>query len=735
MGAAILPVIPAGKKPAIQGGAKAASRNKTVIDHWFKGRPNLNIGIATGAKSEFFAIDVDGPEGKASLEALTHEHGLFPKTVVVKTPRGFHGYFKSPDYPVPNSVGRIARGIDIRSEGAYVVGPGSETPAGRYYFLPGHGPEAVQIATPPDWLLALIGKKPTPAEVTPVSAPKLSATDRVRSEAYGNSMFRGETDRLRKAPLHQRNDTLNTCAYKCGRYVAHGLLDRAVVTATLTQIAKSIGLDDAEILPTIESGLTAGIKNPARLKFLKTTVLLSAEGPPRASDSVLAKELSRLGENDVANAERFARRFGHRVIFSERRGWMVYDGKRYRPDGHLSCMELGKKVVTKIADELPFLAEGNGRTLRARFAETSKSKGGIDRMLDLAKGLLVVRDSALDADPWLLNTETCTIDLRTGTYHPHDARDLITKIAPVKARANSKCPLFKGLLARITGGDQELAGYIQKAVGLSLTGITSEQVMFFVFGKAGNNGKSTLVNLIRDMLGDYGCHTPTETLLTKQYDNAIPADLARLAGARMVTAIESNVHRQLDEAKIKTMTGGEPITARHLYQNFFEFTPQFKLWLVANDRPHVRSTDPAIWRRIRVIPLNVKIPANEVDRSLSEKLRAELPGILSWAVRGALKWQQEGLAEPEAVKAASAGWRAAVDHVRRFVTDTIVTGCTHDAVIPAGELHSRFKQWCAHQGEKPLSPAQFKAKLEEAFDLTHAQTSRGSEWRGIKWKN
>jgi putative DNA primase/helicase len=236
--------------------------------------------------------------------------------------------------------------------------------------------------------------------------------------------------------------------------------------------------------------------------------------------------------------------------------------------------------------------------------------------------------------------------------------DLISKIAPVKARPKSTCPVFERFLACITGGDQELAVYIQKAVGLSLTGITSEQVMFFVFGKDGNNAKSTLVNLIREMLGGYGCNTPTETLLTKQYDSAIPADLVRLAGARMVTAIESNVNRQLDEAKIKAMTGGEPITARHLYQNVFDFTPQVKLWLVANDRPHVRSTDPAIWRRIRVIPLNAEIPANEIDRSLTGKLQAELPGILSWAIRGALRWEEEGLAEPESVKVASAGWRA-----------------------------------------------------------------------------
>lgn len=237
------------------------------------------------------------------------------------------------------------------------------------------------------------------------------------------------------------------------------------------------------------------------------------------------------------------------------------------------------------------------------------------------------------------------------------------------------------------------------------------------------------------MLGDYAAHTPTETLLTKNYDNAIPADLARLEGKRMVTAIESNVNRQLDEAKIKAMTGGEPITARHLYKNFSEFIPQFKLWFVANDRPHVRATDEAIWRRIRVIPLNVKIPANEVDPDLSSKLRAELPGILSWAIRGALMWKREGLSQPESVLSASADWRKSVDHVRRFVTETLITGCAQDEVVPAGELHSRFKTWCVRTGERPISAGRFKARLEEMFDLTHAQTKRGSEWRGVRWKS
>jgi putative DNA primase/helicase len=283
-------------------------------------------------------------------------------------------------------------------------------------------------------------------------------------------------------------------------------------------------------------------------------------------------------------------------------------------------------------------------------------------MLELAKSLLAVEDSRLDADPWLLNVENGTINLKTGRHEKHDSRDLLSKIAPVHADRSNRCPRFKKFLKRITGDDADFQAFIQKAVGYSLTGITTEQALFFVYGKSGNNGKSTLVNLIRDMLGDYGLHTPTETLLVKQYDNAIPADLARLDGARMVTAIEANFNRHLDEARIKSMTGGEPIAARFMRQNFFQFAPVLKLWLVANDRARVRGTDKAFWRRVRVIPLTIEITLAERDPDLLTKLRAEWPGIFAWAVSGCLKWKREGLVEPDVVRSATKGWQQEMDH-------------------------------------------------------------------------
>jgi putative DNA primase/helicase len=258
-----------------------------------------------------------------------------------------------------------------------------------------------------------------------------------------------------------------------------------------------------------------------------------------------------------------------------------------------------------------------------------------------------------------------------------------------------------------------------------LTGITSEQVLFLIYGK-GENGKSTFINMIRDMLGDYGRHTPTETLLTKQYDNSISADLARLRGARMVTAVEANFNRSLDEAKIKALTGGEPTTARELYQNFQEFLPLFKLWLVGNDRPRVRATDYAMWRRLRVIPFGIRIPKDDVDRKLPEKLRAELPGILAWAIAGCLQWQREGLEEPAAVLEAARQWRRDADHVKRFFTEKIAL--TPNVDTSAATMHNEFLGWCKQNGEAPMSAADLKTQLTEKCDMTHKRTKVGSMW-------
>lgn len=727
-GMKILPLKPMGKKPIRKGGVNTATDDIQDLKHYFRQHPDANYGIATGKVSNLFVVDVDGATGKNSLRALTTKHGKLPKTVKVKTSRGVHYYFRPGDAPVRNSAGRLGEGIDIRGDGGYVVGPRSVHASGtNYEFFSGRSPREIEIAKAPRWLLEAIASKEEPkgTGILPIPLAKID-----RAGAYMSSAVSRELGRLGKAPKHQRNDTLNRCAFKLGQLLPFGLVDQAKIARELAEVAKRIGLDEAEIDPTIKSGLNAGRRHPRTLPFLPMQGQAEAEVPSNSPN--LTELLAELGETDTDNAKRLAERYANKILYTKGRGWLVYKQGRWLTGADTECIEFAKETARLIADETSYLSSDDAKAARARFAKVSLSKGALDRMVDLAKGLFAVEDSQLDDNPWLFNTLNGTVDLRTGYLEKHDPSDLLTQIAPVNADRKAKCPTFKAFLKRITGNDRKLMRYIRKCIGYSLTGETKEQVFFFCHGASGSNGKSTLINLIRDLLGDYGRHTPTDTLMVKQYDNAISNDQARLAGVRMVTAVEANFNRHLDEAKLKAMTGGEKITARFMRQEFFEFTPAFKLWFVANDRPRVRGTDTAMWRRIRVIPFNVKIPDAEIDKDLPAKLRAEWSGILAWAVRGCLTWQKEGLVPPPAIQQASKDWADAADHLKRFVGEVLIEEPDHK--VAAGSLHDHYGQWCRRNGETALGTNKFASALQTQHNLQRKRTKRGSEWVGVKFR-
>jgi putative DNA primase/helicase len=728
-GCAVFPVVARGKKPAIKDWQRRATKNRRIALRYFR-RPNeMNYGVLLGGDSNVFVVEYDGLDGKESLTALTKANG-FVRTLTVESHRGEHSYLRAPaGFRVRNSVGRIAKGIDIRGEGGFVVGAGSTHPTGSIYrFKHGRGPDDVPIADAPLWLLRMLAKLTPPRGEKRIQA-KIAPINSIRATACAQKALEQEIDRLRHAPKHQRNNTLNLCSFKLGQLIAHDLLDTAHVKSALTEVADEIGLDSDEIPRTIKSGLQAGIKCPRNLQFLNGAKP-ERDLPrriPHPSD--LTSQLAKLGNTDTDNANRFASRFGHKVLYTPAHGWMAYDGKRWCPDALLQCIELAKKTARRIADEVACLEGHNEQRNRARFAEQSLSKAAIDRMLDLAKSLLVVEPSKFDANPWLLNTLSGTIDLKTGLLNEHDPRDLLTKTAPVEADMGGKCPIFDAFLDRIFAGDSSLIAFVQRAAGYTLTGDTSEQVFFYLRGK-GSNGKTTLLNQLRGMLGGYGLHTPNETLLVKQFDNNIPADIARLAGARMVTANESNFNRQLDEAKIKAMTGGDPITARFMRQNFFEFKPEFKLWFAANDLPRVRATSDAFWRRALVIPFEVHIPKSEVDPELPAKLWAESPGILAWVVRGCLEWQRIGLSPPKAIVRATNLWRAGVDVVKRFITDCVIF--EHGKFVTRSGMYASFKKWCDEHGEQPMSIQKFKDRMQELDIALSRLPGKGTRiWKGV----
>jgi putative DNA primase/helicase len=339
-----------------------------------------------------------------------------------------------------------------------------------------------------------------------------------------------------------------------------------------------------------------------------------------------------------------------------------------------------------------------------------------------------VAPDALDAGSWLLNVENGTLDLRTGELRPHRRDDLITKIAAVDHDSRATCPTWLAFLDRVLGGSQELAAFLQRAIGYSLTGEATEQVLFLLYG-TGANGKSTFLETARALLGEYAIQASFDTFLAKQ-DVSREHALARLRGARFVSGSEAEAGARLNEVLVKTLTGGDAVTARFLYREFFEYEPRFKVFLAANHKPTIKGSDHAIWRRIRLVPFTVTIPEQERDPKLREKLRAELPGILNWALEGCLAWQREGLGEPPEVKDATAEYREDMDTLAPFITERCET--FPDSRGGSTELYKAYATWSGANGEKPMSQTSFSLRLNErGFERKRSGGNGNRVWFGI----
>ena len=375
---------------------------------------------------------------------------------------------------------------------------------------------------------------------------------------------------------------------------------------------------------------------------------------------------------DLGNAERLVERFGHEFRYCpENKCWYVYRKGIWIPDSGGGRMHrMAYKVARSIADE------AKGENLPSdelaelkKHARKSASKGRLRAMIDLARWFpgISVPVGLLDRDPWLLNCQNGTLDLRTGELKPHDPMDLITKMLPIDYDSEATCPVWETTLVKIMGGAEEKISFLKRVFGYGMTGMISEQCMFVLYG-SGANGKSTILEIYRELLAGYAMHTTTASLLGSS-GSPIRNDLARLNGARFVSAVEIGMGKKLDEALVKQLTGGDQVTARFLYNEFFEYKPEFKLFIAANHKPDIQGVDHGIWRRIHLIPFDVTIPTEEIDRDLPDKLRAELTGILAWAVQGCREWQEHGLNVPASIANATAAYRDEMDIVAEFLND------------------------------------------------------------------
>lgn len=660
-GWACFPLKPNDKKPATDHGLLDASKDPEQLRAmWQSG---ANLAIRTGAESGLIALDVDvkkGKPGRESLEKMQRDNGPLPVTLTNRTASGgWHLLFRHPGREVTNIAGTLEglAGLDVRGDGGYIVAPPSRIGGEPYRWVN----EDETIAEAPAWLIDLFTSK--------------------RSAALDlNAVLKG-------LGRGSRNDQLFRYASKLR--------------------GDNIAVDDARRLVLEMAARCTPPLDPAEA----LACLASAwRYEPR-------QHLT-----DLGNAQRFVIRHGPNARYiPEFRKWMTWDGARWCFDEDGDAMRLAKETALSLYAEAAAEGDDRHRAALGKWAAQSEGERRLKAIAELAKTEpgVPIRAGALDREPLLLSVANGVIDLKTGALRAPRREDYVTKRAHVEYRPGARCPTFDAFLDRIFEGNLALIEFVQRAAGYSLTGDTGEQCLFLLWG-SGMNGKSTLVNALRAALGDYATQADPAAFMVR--DRSGPSsDIARLRGARLVAAVETEDGQRLAESLIKQLTGQDTVTACFKYQEHFEYEPQFKLWLAANHKPVVVGDDFAIWRRIHLIPFTVQIPEAERDRALPEKLRAELPGILNWALAGCLAWQASGLAPPEEVRSATASYRREMDLMQDFLDQCCVTGPT--LRVGSSQLYAAYKQWAEETGHRPMSQTKFGRKIaERGLEKRKAQT-------------
>lgn len=442
--------------------------------------------------------------------------------------------------------------------------------------------------------------------------------------------------------------------------------------------------------------------------------------------------------SDYTNALAFVKDHGLNLHYCYPwKKFLVWNGTHWKDDDSGMVPRMAKQTIKRMGSRLE---DAENEVEFLRHIKSSLKQSNLQAMVACAQsedGIPILPDD-FDADPWLLNCLNGVIDLRTGDLRPHDRNDLITHCLNIEYDPDAVCPTWEAFLWRIMGGSitpdspddsastleekatadkraKELTDFLQDAIGYSLTGDTSEECFFILYG-SGQNGKSKLIGALQDLLSSYSQSTHSKTFMVTDRSDAIPNDIARLRGSRMVVASELGKDRRLNEELVKRATGRDPMTARFLHSEFFDFIPQFKLFLVTNHLPKITSVDKSMWRRIHQIPFTVTIPEDEKDPRIGDKLRAELQGILAWAVRGCLRWQKKGLRVPAAVVEATQGYRSDMDTIGRFIGECCMIGDPRYRA-KASELYRAYDTWCSDSNERAESQTVFGRYLtENGFD-------------------
>lgn len=648
-----------GKVPILAKWQERATTDEKIIRLWHSQYPDCNIGLATGKESGVFVVDLDPKAGGLeSWNFLLDEHGAPDTWTSITGSGGRHLFFAWPKgAEIRNSSGKIGRGIDIRGEAGNIVLPGSVHPNGTVYqWEAGKSPKDLKLAKAPKWLMDLIMEE-TGAEYAPL----------------GGLLEKGN-----------RNNSLYHSALALARQGA----EKDFVISALKKWIEDQHQDipEDEVLKTVAS----------------------------AFEAAKAKPIDISDKSDYMNAELLIQSYGEDLIYVNGIGWHHWNGKCWEPDvDDVIVRQLFVKCMRALQeDAAQRMASSRSKTEMkeaaaiATWAVRSLSAHAISAAVELASTVPGVRKTPDEIDGantlWLLNCANGTLDLKKGELREHRKTDYITKLVNVDYDPNATAPFWESTLNLIFDGNRELIDYMQRALGYSITGSQDERCFFIVWGEAGANGKSTVLETIQDLLGTgYAQMSSMDVITSSTNDNRVQAALAKLQGARFVSMNEAEENQKLSESLIKQLTGGDTVQACYKYKNPFEYKPVFKLWIRTNEKPTIHSQNNAIWDRVKLIPFERSIPkAQRLPRSeVDSRLRAEMPGILTWLVRGCSAWLKAGhLVDPPEVTAAVQGYRVDSDIVRSFVDESIEPKVGNK--LKTQDAYQAFVIWCKEGGER-----------------------------------
>jgi putative DNA primase/helicase len=722
---AIFPLLPRSKiPPKGSHGFLDATTDPAQVRAWWSATPEANIGLAVG-KSGLVAIDVDPRhQGDATWAAICLALGeAVADTVVNMTGGGGrHFLYRQNGHPVKTDDGTLGEGVDTVGETGYIILPPSVHPNGKAYaWAPGRSP---------------FERLPSPVPAA-LDARLPKYTDRKGKAMTARPAWADAGDFWLQWALGRVGPgTRNKTGFDLACQLRDAGLIQGDAEGVLMQYVDRVADlgDHPYTYREAKASLNEAYSAPARDPATRIPTPADAETGEKAALQPVGREeveLNAFPLTDTGNGESLAALFGGVLRFAHvppgptggiKGHWLIWSGHRWAPVDMGQVETFAKQTARRreaAALALPSdtKAQEAYRKDALSWALGSESAYRRRAMCDLARteSPIAARYTDFDRDPWLLGCRNGVLDLRTGTLRPGRQADLVTKSVGFDFDPDAPCPRWDRFLLEIFDGDTALVGFLRRAVGYSLTADTREQCLFLCHG-SGANGKTTLLSTLRAAFGDYAVNSPFSTF---EWDRNTQGtnDLAALAGARLVTAAETSEARRLNEARVKAITGGDPVTARFLFSEFFTFVPGFKVWLAMNALPKVTGTDLGIWRRIRLVPFKVSFAGRE-DRTLDAQLRTELPGILRWAVEGCLEWQGLGtLGAPEAVVEATEAYRTQSDLVGRFLAEEVLV--RDGMTVRASELYGAFAAWAKRQGEDVMAGTAFGLRMR---DLGHEKT-------------